>query len=496
MWEACNHFVNEIKIDFLTNKLMQKSVGGYILDKSYLENNRKEVIKEVQNFRLKLNNYSKVFYSYYNNLIELRDLASKNLNIKERELSHHILKYSPIIMHKKLDSLLLIADSMSYLVKLDNNDGNHLDILSDNAKEIIRIHYDIKNNVLKSLSQVLLYNYTHKYLIGLASTSSTSKSLEIFLGGISSIVNGASNLKEKNKTDIIFHIQIENELLTLLHRSKAHYGMDLLITLENLYKSYSGDFNEREKEIIEVLYHLKYKNGITGIGPSAKFSKQTFIQVALDYKKELTELKESYLKIHKKDLANITANFTSELSLLKKKRGRKILCIFGYSQVLIEVLKVNSDVLSSDEFLVFIFKENRGHMVDTRMFRFELNDDKPLRSIRNTFTASDEFLLSLIDKKDNVVFLCGAEAYCASKTLLWHTNIYHNRVDNILQKLYDKVRDFEFLSPEIWIISNKYKQFDSFPPPYGFFKNEMFSDHYDEVDLYNFSNVECELKLL
>ncbi|MFA0964717.1 hypothetical protein AB9P05_23115 [Roseivirga sp. BDSF3-8] len=42
---------------------------------------------------------------------------------------------------------------------------------------------------------------------------------------------------------------------------------------------------------------------------------------------------------------------------------------------------------------------------------------------------------------------------------------------------------------QLWVLAEKYKVYDDFPPEGYLFRKEMFSDHYDDVDLYNFTRL-------
>ena len=141
-------------------------------------------------------------------------------------------------------------------------------------------------------------------------------------------------------------------------------------------------------------------------------------------------------------------------------------------------------------------KEDGTTMLDTRKFRFELNDSKPNNNIRRTFTASDDFFYNMLNENDTLIMIAGAEAYCATNKLLLHTNNYQQKVESMISRLQNAGEAKP--SPQIWILAGDYKIYKNFPEDESsIFGGEFFSDHYDKVDLYDFSGFsDDDLKII
>ena len=506
MWETTFKFLKNTGKSFydLSNFVLQDTDGSHINENIVKDENQKisDQIKLIQKNSRK---YQRDFYNNFYKLIELQRLACVNLNIHEREFSHHILRFSPSIFNERLKTFALSLDTLVYATS--RNEGAYkeelLTLFDNHFFEMKRIVDDINKRMENDLLQLICYNKIHKSLIGLSAVNSTSRSLNIFMRAISSTIErGNKRQKKKEDTSHVFHKQTVGEIKAILHRSKAHYGIDILVTLENLYRKNVSALEKnssKNKDIPAVLYQLKYKNGIDGVGDNgdksvAAYIKDTneekHIEKLVEYMPQLMNMREILIKIHQDNSKKINAKFNTEIKKLKKTEKRKILCVFGYSRIVRNALKESFKELNDDKILIFLFKEQHVHMLDTRIFRLELSDD-PFQKVRNTFTASDEFLLSLIRKEDDLIFIGGAEAYIRSHKLVVHTNSYQKRMVTVLKRIED-----EKMKYSVWIVANDYKVFDEFPPPTHFFRKEIFSDHYDDVDLYDFSARKGNVKLI
>ncbi|MBK8195746.1 MAG: hypothetical protein IPK76_22045 [Lewinellaceae bacterium] len=99
--------------------------------------------------------------------------------------------------------------------------------------------------------QIAVFDETHGYIIGLASVTSTSQSLRVFIRGLSELIDLPGKGKCPYNPEFVYE-----PFKSLLHRSKAHYGFDLLITLENFYKkNYSETERGRVPELLNAIKH-------------------------------------------------------------------------------------------------------------------------------------------------------------------------------------------------------------------------------------------------
>ncbi|MFK7972187.1 MAG: hypothetical protein AB8F95_17590 [Bacteroidia bacterium] len=492
MWEICNLLVKSVTIDQNLRDLIKEEEGKSEINLKDFRAKKGELVKIINDLNEAIHNFDKKYHKYYFNALELRDQATTKLGIHEREFCHHILKFSPAILNSRISTLKLSANTLGYIINQEDfATPMYTSVFFNHMNEVIRIVDDVKNSGMRSLLQVICHPSTHGYLIGLSSITSTSRSLKLFLRGLASI---AKDYKEKYEFESA-RIECQDRIETLLHRSKAHYGMDLLIAVENLYKKNFkiNSLDGNKCEIPEILYHLKY--GIRGNVDNSptKFMGRNFEEVMTEKVDLLVGMRENLLQFYTKDTDSIRQNFELHLDELIKGKGKKYICLFGYSRVVRNVLKYYKKQISDSEIAIFVFKQEKNHMIDTRILRYELNDDKPSKNIRGTFTATDHFFFSLPTKDDKLIFLCGAEAFCKKPKLLFHTNTYQARIETLLNRFEDSEKK---PNPEIWILAENYKVFDSLPPKGGFFDKELLADHYDEVDLYNFDDFASDVYLI
>jgi hypothetical protein len=496
LYDLCLKYEKKRDLDSLNQALNNFKSPGYSHQDLViaLNSNSFEIYNQLKNVKRNIKDFRKEFYNDYYKLVEIRKLASENLKLHPREFSHHILQFSPVLFHDQLATLFLSVDTLLYLTE-GNNFAGRSQLIYQHLQEI----YSIDENIAKgkrAVSQILLYEHTHKYLIGISSVTSTSRALSIFCRAISTILDrGYKNQSRKEiDTDEVLHNQVIGEFKTILYRSKAHYGFDLLLTVENLYKQY--DCSKEMKSVPSVLYNLRYSgHGVPGIEhqPEANVPFKELLTKNISEIKNIRAFLVEQLEIEREA---IKKEFPKKIKPYLEKTGRKVIIIFGYSRMVRLALRLISYHLAKDNILIFIMREDRLQMIDTRTFRYELSNAYSNR-VRNTFTASDDFFRSLIRPDDHFLFLCGAEAYCPTRNLLMHTNTYQKRVEALLtylekMKFPKKKNAWQKKKPlqvdrQLWILAEKYKVYNDFPPEGYLFRKEMFSDHYDDVDLYNFT---------
>ncbi|WP_340066155.1 hypothetical protein [Ascidiimonas aurantiaca] len=527
MYELCELFTSTVVIDAKLKKLQKDiNVTSKEVFAGTSENDETELRYEKEldenlyiNHELKpvieklyesVKTFIGRYYPLYYNTLALQNLATSRLKIQEREFSHHILKFSPAIFNSRVHTLQLSVDTLLYVITNPNDydERSFKTLFNKHLGEINAIRDDIEENVKRSLLQLILFNDIHKYLVGVSSLVSTSRSLKIFLRGLSRTISKLDRRYGKAETEKV-KVQVKNEFESILHRSKAHYGMDLLISLENFYKVKEPVFTGRgaghKTAIPELLFRLKYPKRISEIAqvkiqnPPDQNVPDYFYKLVNPHKNDLKSLRRDMLDFSENDMDQMVVKFKRELLKrledLEDPNSKIHLCLFGYSRVVRDVLKkciprLEKELLQKIE--IFIFKDRRHKMIDTRIFRYELNDEKPHYNIRNTFTGSDDLLFSFVSAKDQFIFIAGAEAYCDERKTLFHTNPYQERIESFIQRL---LRHTAKPDPEVWVIANDYKVFKgSFPPNGSFlFRHEFTSDHYDFVDLYNFKDLEIEV---
>ncbi len=482
MWLLTKNFSTEITIPFsykkiLKHKRINNTDEDFLLQGKFVKNEYSKfadkekgeqisrLVKDTQELLQKVEDFKSDYYKEIMNCEELKASAARKLGILPREFCHHVLKFSIKIFESRINDLKISIDSVLYILKQEEKStDNSLYVLENHLNKIIRTYYDIKVRRKRFLSQLIIFNGIHEYLIGLASTTSTSGSMKVFTRGISEVASKFD--VNKNAKDKVFQ-----ELKSLLHRSKAHYGIDLLISLENFYKkNYEKSYPKDKYKVPSLLKHIL---------TSKKFDENN---LPLD-KVYLKQIRTDIIDRYKEAVEKMSNIFKYEVNRIEDSDGIVYFIIFGYSRMIVNVLRNSADILKSRKYRIFVFKEQLNGMLDTRILRHELNDFKPDKSIRNTFTGSDNMIFNLTQKKDKIIFLAGIEGFDIQGSCLLHTNNYQHRVENLLDRFEsdDKKSD-----PCIWLIGGDFKIFNKFPDEDSIFGYEFFSDHYDKVDYYNF----------
>lgn len=489
MWELCNDFENKVEVPIDLYNLAQSSDEHEF--KSYYINNKGQLEKSISSFSDIVNRYSAKYNKELNNCIALMQLIARKLDIQERELCNHIFKFSPYIFRKRVDSLKSSALTLRNIINSHSYESdNSTFALNNNLREIIRIRNGVRDNSMQALEQVILYNEIHDCLIGMSSIVSTSRSLRIFCTGVSNaLINRKENIKQSISSAKV-DVGIE-KMLSILHRSKAHYGMDLLVLLENFYKK-KFTIDEPEYFLPEAIYSIKYPKRNKNPNLTGRFNGQSIEQIVNQCQNELCEMNYHMIDKYPAAIKRIKEKFHHHLSELSPVEGRIYFCLFGYSRIVRNVLKSFVKEIEHKNIFTFVTKEYTDEMIDTQIYRFELNDEKPNRNLRKTFTASDEFFMKLVNSNDKVIFIGGAEAYDKKFNKLLHTNNYQKRITSLI----NYVKREKEIDSEVWIIAGDYKTFDEFPDRSSLFGNEFFCDHYDKIDLYDFFPYRDNLKLI
>lgn len=470
-WTLCNNFIKAVKLDEGIVKLAQTNdIAEFTtIFESINEEDWKPLFK---NLNKSIEKYYAQGYKAISNAKALKHETSKKLGILPIEFSHHIAKFSPYIFDSRVTTALHASDKLTYL--LEHPDFGlhsfHYEF-KEGLNEVYSVIKDIEKRKDIFLYQLIAFDEAHNYMVGLASATSTSKSLKIFTRGLSQLLL----IKDKKYAFKNFK--------ALLFRSKAHYGFDLLITLENFYnKNYQ---NSEEKQIPNILYDIK-KN------PLAK-------SLTLPERELLKDIREHIVIKYRTAMKNIIFSFRKKIKesiATNSMQANTYIVVFGYSRIVKNTLVSNARLLNKHHVKIFVMKEEGKDMLDTRMLRFELNGKKG-HKIRNSFTGSDNFFKSLLLPQDNVIMMAGAEAYDKANKRLFHTNNYQPRIEAMLNYLKANVGIKP--QPQLWIVAGNYKIYDEFPlakNTSNCFGNEFFVDHYDKFDLYNFKDLGIDVKII
>lgn len=485
LWKLCQKFISEVPIPKEISRMVDVQNDFFHAD-YWLDEDPQKLKKKFQVLNKEIQQFKSAYYKQLSDYDALKDLAIQKLNILPREFCHHIIKFSLSIFERRINIFNKCVEEILFMMENGNNigDQDYRFVYENNLKEMMRVVEDVKNRRMRSMEQIIAYDDIHEYVIGLSSATSTSESLKIFTRGLSAIAK-SYNWAKKEEREFFY-----KKFKALLYRSKAHYGMDLLISIENFYANYH---NEKNKLVPALLKKIATDKSMVSFTPD---------QQAL-----LENIRDDIMRKYRIAMDAINSAFGIQLSNIlanKPKNGTIYFLIFGYSKMVRNVLKEHAEDIRGNNIKVFVMKEDDNEMLDTRMLRFELNDQKPKYNIRESFTASDKFFFRLLTGDDQLIMLAGAEAYDKSHKRLIHTNHYQTRVEALIYKLQQSVKmvdDAPIRSkpiPKVWIIAGKYKIYPNFtwnPQPESF-KGELYADHYDKADMYNFEDLGVDVRLI
>ena len=531
--------IEQIKKKEIEKQKLVKDGEGKKRDNSY-EDFFSNLDKDINKFR---QNYTKKI----SNAKSLKLEVTRLLDILPIEFSHHITKFSPHIFEQRIYTLVHSLSTVKYIFEnIKHPEIEKKSYCKELRKTIDEIHsiiYDIEYKRKKPLSQLIIFDEIHSYVIDMASITSTSKSLRIFTRGLSQLISKLGNDKNSDPHDFryesIKYLKNTYEydpFIALLHRSKSHYGFDLLITLENYYKKnldlrvieyqllpkklkdvYDNATSINKDELFLSLKKEKQKVALKTIVPKILYtikniysskndkskddesnnnkviSKENLNKYIDSFKEPLKGIREDVASKHDAAMYTISGLFKEKFTKLineKKNDSNIYILIFGYSSIVKRTLQNNNDLLSDNNVKIIVMKEDSHEMLDTRILRFELDS----KNVRNTFTGSDDFIKRLLGEKDLLVMMAGAEAFDVTNQRLFHTNNYQKRVENLILFFNNNSNK---PNPDLFVVAGNYKIYDKFPEPNNQeFGNEFFVDHYDKIDIYNFIDLKQRVTLI
>ena len=529
MWQLCHKFETAVPIPDLYTKLASSEMPR--LARLYVEQDT-NVKNATQTLQQQIRKFKSEYYSDLNRCTELKLQVIEKLAILPREFCHHILKFSTHMFEVRVNKVESDIDAILDLVRSDKADSDEYLIMTRGyISDLIGIFDDIKRRRKRALLQLILFDDIHEYVIGIASETSTSQSLKVFTRGLSALFGQLRGGGDETEGGTLGRVQafpartvaavfasfaslfdlsadramasrqdkVLEKIRSFLHRSKAHFGMDLLISLENFYIQ-SNIARDSEMRIIpKLLYAIKYKKEIG--------------ENIYEYSCLLRGIRSHFLHENERVVKCLKEGFATNLKAarLDKVKGNRYFFVFGYSKMVLSVLKSCSVQLWDLNCKILVIKEDDEIMLDTRMFRFELhetpggfselNTDESVRglrsntrpdSIRESLTASDDFLFTSIQEHDKIIMLAGAEAFFSDTSRLLHTNRYQSRIERFIERL---EKSNKKPNPEVWIVAGRYKIYANFFKDFSDFGREFFSDHYDKVDFYDFSRLKKKGRL-
>jgi len=475
----CISLFKSININDSNLKIFEKiNFGENILPLDFEDDarNRQKLKSSSKLYMSSIEGYFSRSYHEINKCKALKANAIKLLNILPTEFSHHTMKFSPYFFENHVIRLIRYFDSIY-------NEATNLTCSNLEINRLFeKINASLDDIFLKRysfLTQLIKFPSIHKVLIGMSSITSTSGSLKIFIQGLSDTVNHKKNENNMWRKECF---------RALINRSKSHYGFDLLILLENYLLKRSEFLGEDFKSIINALH-------------AVKFEKRDLDDNERVIIKNLSQDFRQYSNKSKKSLEVETLkDWDDNLSLFFEQNesdelSRNYIIIIGYSRTAREFIQNLKAGLKEKNIIIFIIKENTDLMLDTRLLRHELNATRNgIKGIRQTFTGDDRMILNSIKKDDNVLFLAGAEAYDKKREKLYHTNKYEIRITSIISKLNERKVNLRF-----YIVAQTYKVFKDLLKKENdeiTFRHEIFTDHYDKMDIYNLKNLKIDKYLL
>ncbi len=412
-------------------------------------------LRELKKSLVGLRNEAESFLVKHEELIDkcnaLKELASRQLHIRERELCHHILKFTPSVFKVRLNRFINEIVRMERWLERNDFAANpqFQQTFQQLKQSLDHIYSDIVEKHANYLEQIVIHSDLHQYLVGISSGTSTSHAFWFFVTGIAKITKLMEDRNHNPKMRLIIY----SKLRCLLGRSKAHFGMDLLILVENYFYHRPESCSQfrmegKDIDISQLLWCVKHNRYLGTVeenfdGP----------QILSDNSIPLGGIQAFFFDEYEKGMEIVSANFRKALKKLGSKSSEnKYICLFGYSRVVIRCIEKHAELLRRYNIRVFVIKDEEPEMLDTRVFRFELQDGAPEQKI-DTFTASDALFLNLINDEDSVVFLAGAEVYDKANRKLFHTNNYQDRVSDLIAQLQKRN-----LKLEVWVAAGDYKR--------------------------------------
>ncbi len=500
-WLLIEDFLESVLYDVIDHKTFETFKNQQKLNWKEVDHllfQEKDRNKKIEKLRKQIESFLNRNFKEIQQCISLVNYSFDSLRINKRELTLHVMQFSPGIFYENLISAHRYLSTAEYFIKNERKE-------SDVEKKEATLEYYTRDfcHLLayticrrkKALEQLILFRDINKYIVGLASVRSTSLALKIFLRGLSEL-NAPDNKIDRKEQEM--------QTLALLHRSKAHCGADLLIHLENFLSKYENELKPYElANLADKLYQFKYED--TQEKPDIK---EQLADIRFYYRTVIQESQDKYL----------FPSFLKTLGdLIKENPGRQIyMLMFGYSELLKQCLKKAAQLLTKNEVVVFVMQDEDSQSLDTRMFRFEANKKfEPRKTLQQNsppendeetpnnekveynFSAKDSFIESLITPSDKVVFLAGAEFYDEVQKKLFHTNKYQRRIEAVIKSIRSRKSSPDYQQPEMWVVAEKYKIMDNFPLEADNFGRQFYRDYYETFDLYCLEDFEGDnLKLI
>lgn len=498
-WGLIENLLKALELD------REKPMEWWELEDKILKHTTEEdPITKIENYIDKLDAYLDNHFKDIQHCIFMVRGSYERLGINKRELTNHILKFSPAMFYDNLNAVLRNLRTVKYF-KLDENSTT---VKKYYIQDFCYLIADVSSKRKRLLEELIFFKDTHKYIIGMSSHTSTSLSLKVFLRGISEV-------SKAYYEDKITHITYLKVLKSILHRSKAHCGVDLLISLESFERKYilsedldnikqekdkkgSNDKKLQKDQKVNPTYIASTLKSLRMYAKSVIPNEDEMRKIA----ESLKELRQVYReKIHNTQEETIFVKFENAVkeaqATIEKENVAAYFIIFGYSELVRQCLRKIADSINKSNIKVFILQDDGLKALDTRTFLFELNKDFKITErchqgppVRKSFTGKDAFIKTLVDKNDLVYFLAGAEVYDQERQKLLHTNRYQRRVEKLVEFFRKKLKGKK--KPQMWVIAEKYKVYNDYPNDMPVFGDQFYQDYYETLDMYDLKKLFAE----
>lgn len=453
-WTICNSFKSDV-INSSTSVAFLNKLPSYLDSQNpYLVISENSTDVEIAQIRIELVKLRKIIRNFHSRkykviqqCIELVRATAENLTINKRELTNHLLKFSPAIFEEDLKIIETNLDTAIHLCQNSNELSEEISLKSY-VSNFLYLYETIENERLKYLEELIFLHDIHDTLMHMSSFTSTSLSLKIFIKGIS------------ETTDY-------NRAKAILHRSKSHCGMDLLIPLENFLV-------QQGKQNAAKNLHLIKRNEEKSYG-----AYNTNINVFKSIRIDFTIYEKRARKLIYKKFGEAIERHTNT------SNKKTYFIVFGYSDLVKYCIRKGAAILKNNV-LVFVMKDNNLKALDTRVFRYELSKHKTRLKNDNsvvfndTFTGEDHVIKNIVSRDDTVIFLGGAEVFDNGRKILYHTNKYQLRTEDLMN-FYNQ----QGIDCKVWIVAEKYKVHNPFPDRNLLFAKEFYRDFYETLDVYD-----------
>lgn len=415
------------------------------------------------------------------NCVALQRLLIERAMVQERELLHHILKFSTDILVARVDGLVHDLESVvprnrlmiQYVPSRLDRVALHKSLIKTRQMQL-----EFRTKRIPRLESIILWEDLHETIMGMASLSSTAWSFGNFRARLIEVGNNlldSGNDVRRSRACLL-------RMWTLLSSSKAHFGIDMMIHLEK-FCQVRGNTTEVRTDLAALLRVTKTLDSIDQHQlPYSNLQGDRF-QRYVEIAKKMNQLEQESTDIVHGAPDMLGENFLRELHRVNSNSSEGILylVVFGYSASVLKCMEYSGKFLKSIKARIFLFGEANYGNFNTKLMRYELHNlSREMQSV-STFIGADQFFLSQINSGDRVLLVAGTEVFDLQMQRLYHTTGCQSRLEWLVKKLRAK-KEVLF---ETWVIASDYKVYQSFPDTLSEFGEEFFRDHYLRMEVFD-----------